>query len=339
MKLDIFCHVFPESVLKRCFEAAPNLKDMGKRIQGVPMLFDLDLRFRIMDRFGDYRQVISLASPPLEAFGGPDVTPDLARSANDAMAELVRRYPDRFPAFICCLPMNNPAAAESELRRALRDLGARGVQIFTNVGGLPLDRAEFRFLFEVMRSHDLPIWLHPARGANFPDYLSEDRSLYEIWWTFGWPYETSVAMARMVFAGVFDQWPEIKIITHHMGAMAPYFEGRIGHGWDQLGTRTSDTDYTALRAGMRMRPLDYFKKFYADTAVFGAAAATRCGLSFFGVDHVLFASDTPFEPEPGIYIRETIDVLDRLEITDEERDRIYRGNAERLLRLNTENAT
>jgi predicted TIM-barrel fold metal-dependent hydrolase len=333
MKIDIFCHIFPECAFQRFFEAAPNLKDMGKRVRNVPMLFDLDLRFRVMDRFGDYRQVISMASPPVEAFGGPDVTPGLARMANDAMAELVSRYPDRFAGFIACLPMNHPAASEIELRRALRDLGARGVQVFSNVNGLPLDRAEFGFLFETMAACDLPIWLHPARGANFPDYLSEDRSLYEIWWTLGWPYETSVAMARLVFAGVFDRWPAIRIITHHMGAMIPYCEGRIGHGWDQLGTRTSDTDYRAVRQSMKMRPLDYFKRFYADTAVFGAAAATRCGLSFFGTDQVLFASDTPFEPEPGMYIRETIDVLDRLEMTADERDRIYCRNAQRLLKL------
>jgi len=333
MKIDIFCHIFPESAFKRCFEAAPNLKDMGKRVRNVPMPFDLDLRFRLMDRFGDYRQVISMASPPLEAFAGPEVTPGLARVANDAMAELVSRHPHRFPGFLACLPMNNPAEAQVELHRSVRDLGARGVQIFSNVNGLPLDRDEFRFVFEVMSGYDLPIWLHPARGSNFPDYLTEDRSLYEIWWTLGWPYETSVAMARLVFAGVFDQWPGIKLITHHMGAMAPYCEGRIGHGWDQLGTRTSDADYSSVRASMKMRPLDYFKKFYADTALFGAAAATRCGLSFFGVDQVLFASDTPFEPEPGMYIGETIDVIDRLEITDDERDRIYRKNAQRLLRL------
>jgi hypothetical protein len=154
-----------------------------------------------MDQFGDYRQVISMASPPLEAFGGPDVTPGLARVANDAMAELVIRYPDRFAGFIACLPMNHPAEAERELHRALRDLGARGVQIFSNVNGLPLDRDEFRFLFAVMSAYDLPIWLHPARGSNFPDYLTEDRSLYEIWWTLGWPYETSVAMARLAFSG------------------------------------------------------------------------------------------------------------------------------------------
>src|ERR1051326_2997074 len=91
MKIDIFCHVFPEHVLQRCFGAAPNLKDMGKRIKNCTMLFDLDLRFRVMDQFGDYCQVISLASPPLEAFGGPAVTPDLARAANDAMADIDRK--------------------------------------------------------------------------------------------------------------------------------------------------------------------------------------------------------------------------------------------------------
>jgi predicted TIM-barrel fold metal-dependent hydrolase len=333
MKIDAFCHVFPQCAFDKFFEAAPNLKDMGKRVRNVQMLFDLDLRWRIMDQFGDYRQVISMASPPVEAFAGPDVTPGLARIANDAMAELVGRYPDRFAGFLACLPMNNPVESERELRRALGELGARGVQIFTNVNGLPLDRPEFQFLFEVVSAHDLPIFLHPARGANFSDYLSEDKSQFEIWWTFGWPYETSVAMARMVFAGVFDKWPAIKIVTHHMGAMIPYCEGRVGHGWDQLGTRTTDVDYTAFRKSMKMRPLDYFKKFFADTAVFGAAAATRCGLSFFGADQVLFASDTPFEPDPGIYIRETIDVIDRLEITNDERDRIYCKNAQRLLKL------
>src|SRR5712692_5941440 len=115
--------------------------------------------------------------------------------------------------------------------------------------------------------------------------------------------------------------------------MIPYLEGRVGHGWDQLGLRTTEEDYTALRESMKRRPLDSFRLFYADTALFGAAAATRCGLAFFGVDRVLFASDMPFEPEPGIYIRETVDVIDRLEITAEERERIHWKNAKRLLKL------
>jgi predicted TIM-barrel fold metal-dependent hydrolase len=333
MKIDIFTHIFPPRAFERLLEIMPNLTDMARRTQHVPLLFDLDARFRLMDQFGDYRQVLSMASPPLESLLGPDRTPELSRIANDAMADIVSRHRDRFAGFAACVPMNHPSEAERELHRAIRDLGARGVQVYSNVAGLPLDRDEFRFLFETMAGYGLPIWLHPARGPGFADYASEDRSLYEIWWTFGWPYETSAAMARLVFSGVFDRWPDLKIITHHMGAMIPYFEGRVGHGWDQLGLRTTTEDYVSLRKSMWHRPLEYFKKFYADTALFGSLAGTRCGLAFFGVDRVLFASDTPFEPEPGIYIRETIDVLDRLEITHEEREQIYWRNAQRLLKL------
>jgi predicted TIM-barrel fold metal-dependent hydrolase len=333
MKLDVFCHVFPQRAFDYFLRIAPDLHDMGKRVRNIPILFDMDLRFRVMDEFGDYRQIISMASPPIESYARPEAAVELARIVNDEMAELVSRHRDRFPGFAASLPMNAPEAAERELHRAIRDLGARGVQVFSNAAGKPLDREEFRFLFDAMAAYDLPIWLHPARGANFPDYATEDRSLYEIWWTFGWPYETSVAMARLVFAGVFDRHPGIKILTHHMGAMIPYFEGRVGHGWDQLGRRTSGEDYASLRRSMKMRPLDYFHLFYADTALFGSLAATRCGLDFFGADRVLFASDTPFEPEPGVYIRETIGVIDRLEIPDEQRRWIYWQNAARLLRL------
>jgi aminocarboxymuconate-semialdehyde decarboxylase len=140
-------------------------------------------------------------------------------------------------------------------------------------------------------------------------------------------------MARMVFSGFFDRWPNLKVITHHMGAMIPYFTGRVGYGWDQLGTRTSDKDYRSLLKSMKKRPIDYFHSFYADTALFGGRAGTVCGLDFFGVDHVLFASDAPFEPTPGLYIRETISVIDSLDLTADEKDRIYRRNAERLLNL------
>jgi len=113
-------------------------------------------------------------------------------------------------------------------------------------------------------------------------------------------------MSRLVFSGLFDRLPDLKIITHHMGAMIPYFEGRVGYGWDQLGTRTSDEDYFQLLESMPRRPIDYFREFYAGTALFGANAGMRCGLDFFGVDRVLYASDMPFEPTPGLYTRETI---------------------------------
>ncbi|MGB7541260.1 MAG: amidohydrolase family protein, partial [Burkholderiales bacterium] len=237
-------------------------------------------------------------------------------------------------AFIASLAMNNPKAMMDECKRAMETLGARGIQIFSNVAGRPLDEPEFAPLFDAMAKYDLPIWLHPTRGAGFPDYVGEKKSKYEIWWTFGWPYETSVAMAHMVFAGLFDKHPDLKVITHHMGGMIPYFEGRVGPGWDQLGKRTSDIDYTKLLRKLKKRPLDYFRMFYADTALFGAWEATKCGLKFFGADRVLFASDAPFDPEKGsMYTRTTIEIIDRLDLSPAERHAIYEGNARKLLKL------
>ena len=334
MKLDIFNHIFPKGFYDKMLAVAPNQRDMGKRVRNVPVIVDLDLRFKVMDMFDDYAQIICLPNPPLEVLGGPEICAELAEVANDGMAEYVAKYPDRFPGFIASLPMNNPDAVVAETERAIKDLKAVGVQVFTNVNGKPLDIPELKPLFEKMAEYDLPIWIHPARGANFPDYLSEDKSKYEIWWTLGWPYETSVAMARIVFARYFDEFPNLKIITHHMGAMIPYCEGRVGPGWDQLGSRTSDEDYTVLLKQLKKRPLDYFKMFYADTALFGSVAGTKCGLEFFGADNVLFASDSPFDPEKGPgYIRETIKIIEELHISDEDRNKIFEGNARKLMKL------
>jgi len=334
MKLDIFNHIFPKTFYDKMMKVAPNYKDIGKRVREVPVLVDLEARFRVMDQFDDYAQVICLCSPPLEVLAGPELSPELAKVANDGMADYVAKYPERFPGFIASMPMNNPDATLEEMDRAIKDLKAVGVQFFSNVKGAPLDLPEFKPLFEKMAGYDLPIWIHPARGANFPDYLTEEKSKYEIWWTFGWPYETSVMMARLVFGGYFDQFPNLKIITHHMGGMIPYFEGRVGPGWDQLGARTSDEDYSIILKQLKKPHLEYFKMFLADTAMFGSLSGTICGLDFFGVDNVLFASDSPFDPEKGPgYIRETIKIVDALPISDEDRQKIYEGNASKLLKL------
>lgn len=329
MKIDIFNHIFPQAFFDKYIENG--LPDIGKRVKNMPSIVNLDVRFKIMDEFGDYCQVISLPAPTIEALGDAKASPDIARLANDGMAELCLKHPKRFPTFIASLPMNNPDAITKEALRAVDTLGASGVQIFTNVNGAPLDGPEFTEFFDTMVKREIGIWMHPARGASMPDYKTEAKSKYEIWWTFGWPYETSAAMARMVFSGFFDRWPNLKLLTHHMGAMAPYFEGRVGYGWDALGSRTSDEDYTVILKQLKKRPIDYFRMFHADTALFGATAGTKCGLEFFGEDLVMFASDVPFEPSPGLYIRETIRVIESLDLSAATKEKIYRTNAERFL--------
>ena len=254
---------------------------------------------------------------------------EYAKLINDGFAEICAKHADRFPGWVAQVSLAAPDAGVGEATRALKN-GALGVQIYTNIAGKPLDRPEFEPFFAAMHKLGKPIWLHPVRGANFPDYLDEKKSKYEIWWTFGWSYETAAAMARLVFSKTMDKYPNLKIITHHFGGIVPMLEGRIGPGWDQLGARTSDEDLTLVRKSLKKRPLDYFKQdFYTDTAVFGGKPATVCGLSFYQNNKIVFASDCPFDPEKGtMYIRETLKILDGIDMPKAERDNIYYKNLE-----------
>jgi aminocarboxymuconate-semialdehyde decarboxylase len=334
MKIDVFPHIMPRRYFDRMLQVAPPGMALQKRMSGIPVLVDLDLRLRIMDRYEGYVQVLTIANPPIEVVGGPQVSPDLARLANDEMAAIVGRHPDRFPGFVASLPMNNPEAAVREIDRALDELGATGVQIYTNVNGRPLDLPEYQPIFARMAQRRLPIWMHPARPPSVADYAGEPRSKYDLWWAFGWPYETSVAMGRLVFSGLFDRHPDLAIITHHLGAMIPFCAGRVGGGLDQLGSRSDDPDDLAALGRLRKRPIDYFKMFYNDTALFGAWHAMESGLEFFGADHVLFGTDMPFDPEKGPgFIRDTIAAMERMRASAEDKAKIYEGNARRLLKL------
>ncbi len=230
------------------------------------------------------------------------------------------------------MPLTAPDAGARESERAIKELGACGVQIVTNVNGKALDQPEFVPFFEKMNALKNPVWVHPTRTAKTPDYAAEEKSLYEIWWTFGWSYDTAAFMARMVFSKTIDKFPDLKILVHHFGGIVPMLEGRIGPGWDQLGARTSDADYGALLKSLKKRPLDYFKQdFYADTAVFTSDAATELGMAFYPLEKIVFASDCPFDPEKGtMYIRETLRIIDALKLTKEQRDQVYYKNLERI---------
>jgi aminocarboxymuconate-semialdehyde decarboxylase len=332
MRIDAYTHFIPKKFIETSSKVAGDQKDIGKRMRGVPAIHDLDVRMKVVDMFPDYAQVLAYPMPPLETFLKPDKVEELSRICNDGLAEICARHPDKFPAFVGQTSLAAPDAGVREAERAVKELGALGVQIYTNINGKPLDAPEFEPFFAAMHTLGKPIWMHPARAANHPDYVSETKSLYEIWWTLGWSYETSAAMARLVFSKTLDKYPNLRIIVHHFGGIAPMLEGRIGPGWDQLGARTSDEDYVSLRQSMKKRPLDYFKQdFYPDTAVFGSRAATVCGMAFYPLEHTVFASDCPFDPEKGPgYIRETLKIIDSLDLSKADRDKIYYKNLEKL---------
>lgn len=330
MRIDVATHILPERYFAR-LQQLPGFY-MSRRVKGIPALWDLGVRLRIMDGFGEYQQVLSLAIPPIDRLGPPEATPELARLANDDLARLVDLHGDRFAGAFAALPLNNPDASLAELERVDRDPRFLGVQIYSNVAKRPLDApGTMAVIEEAVRRH-LLIFVHPARAAEHADYEHEETSRYDLWQIFGWPYETTIAMARLIFTGLFDRHPDAMIITHHMGAMAPYFSGRISGGYDQFGTRSAEDRVERLPVPLAHPPQWYFPRFYADTALFGCPHGIRCGLEYFPIEHVLFGSDTPFDAEGGTrYIRETIADLDATGLSPDRRRSVDEGNLRRLI--------
>lgn len=333
MIIDIFAHILPPKYLEgrnRLAESRFSSLDYSKLWSANPGLVDLDTRFRIMDKYPNYMQVLTIAGPNVESITTPDNTVELAKIANDEMAELVTKYPDRFVAAVACLPMNDVDAALKEADRAINELRFRGVEIFTDIRGMPIDSPEFWPLYEKMEKVNLPVFLHPHRENVKADYPNETESKYQVFVTFGWPYETTVAMTRLVFSGVFDKYPNLKVITHHAGGMVPFFAKRILN----IG------DFYETRMGYKYDPpltkpiLDYYRMFYNDTAIYGHSSGLMCANDFFGSDHLLFATDFPYDPQLGErMIRETIQSVEEMQIAGTEKKLIFEDNARKLLRL------
>lgn len=329
MKIDCYPHILPAPVLKALpVLPLPTLRN--------PALTDLDERFRVMDRFEDYAQVLVPfpLQPVVPALGGVGPAADVIRASNDWLAQSVQDHPERFLAFAAALPLGDPDAAVVELVRCLDELGAAGVQLETNVAGVPIDDPRFEPVFAELAARGRPVWLHPVRGKAIPDFLSESEGRFGLWQALGWPYETSLVLARLVLRGHLDRHPDLRVIVHHGGGMVPHFAGRLGGVLEELGRIGLDAELQQAVAE-RTKPLDeYFRMFYADTVLFGAEHAVRCALDYFGTDHVLFGTDMPFDPEQGPgFVRDTIANIEALDLDPSGLTALYEGNARRLLGL------
>ncbi len=275
-------------------------------------------------------QVLTVNTSSVESLAHSQKALDLARLANDELAELVFRHPDRFAAAVACLPISNMDDTLRETDRAINDLRFRGVQVSTPTNGKSLDSPEFFPLYEKMSRHNLPIWIHPARPAAFADYKSENNSMHNIYSIFGWPYETTVAMVRLAYSGIFDKYPNLKFITHHGGGMVPYFAERIAGIYDLEEMRRKED----FKRKLTRAPLDYLKMFYSDTAIYGNATALMCAQAFFGSERLLFGTDFPYDNQLGErYTRETINAIQQMSILETDKKKIFVDNARKLLRL------
>jgi predicted TIM-barrel fold metal-dependent hydrolase len=334
MMIDVFNHIltpkFTKERDKRVSSRFSSLR-FSKYVEATPTLLDLDIRFKIMDRYEDLLQILTIASPALETIVEPRDAVELARIANDEIAELVAHYPDRFVTGIACLPMNDIDASIDEIDRTINELRFRGIQLYTDINGKPLDSPEFLPIYEKMASYKLPILLHPRREEITPDYEGEDYSRYRLYSRLGWPHATSMAMMRITCSEILEKFPNLKFVTHHAGGTVPYLITRI----------TLLDDFAEMRLGrmgserfLSKRAEDYLRLFYNDTAVYGHTPSLMCAYAFCGAEHLLFATDMPFDSQMGLrLIRETIRSIEEMDIPDSEKRKIFEDNARRLFRL------
>ncbi|MBE7725067.1 MAG: amidohydrolase [Enterocloster citroniae] len=332
--IDVFCHLMPQKYAEIAMAESPHTQHMFLRALKIKSMADMDYRREVMQQFPGYKQIPNIVSPPVESFASPEKSPRLAAIGNDEIKKIVDQDPDFYEGFIAGIPFNNPQASVDEIKRC-KDMGAKGVQIYTHMNGEAIDQEKYWPVYEICEKLDLPILIHPVGGQMTPEFPKEDKSKYELWFTIGWPYQTTVAMARLAFSGIFEDFPDIKIVTHHVGAMIPMLAGRIENGLKMYGERTApELKEELTKTKMKGNPIDTFKKFYADTASFGSTSAIQCGLDFFGKDHLLFASDMPFDPEQGPgYIDRTLKCIDELNLQDDVKVAILSENAKRIFHV------
>ncbi|OFZ71677.1 MAG: hypothetical protein A2W04_06540 [Betaproteobacteria bacterium RBG_16_64_9] len=326
MKIDIYSHLIPPKLKELVLEKQKTIREITTNVS----LYDLDARFRVMDRYPDLVQVLTLPGATPDELAGPAGAAAMARRINDEMAELVDQYPYRFAGGVAVLPTSDIDASLKEIDRAINELKLRGILLRIPINGQPVDRPEFFPLYERMCQLNLPIWFHPQRSPRVPDYPDETESKYIIWHLWGLVVESTYSMTRLVMSGVMEKYPNLKIIIHHCGAMVPYFSERITNHYHQSEMRNK----TQFTAELTQRPIDYFRKFFTDTALIGNTSALMCAYGFYGAGQILFGTDSPFDAQLGDYgTRRTIEAIEAMDIPAADKKRIFEDNARELLRL------
>ncbi len=330
MIIDMFTHICPVKYRDAMRKYLPADDPRVASKEYAPSLTNVDLRLEFMEHYGrEYVQVLTCQWFP-EEIANPKESPELARIGNDAIAEIIAKYPDRFIAGAANLPMNNIEAALKEMDRAIRNLGFKGIMVCSNINGKALDAPEFMPIYDKAAQYDVPIWIHPSRPPTFADYATENESKYNISAAIGWPYDMMVAIIRLVCSGVLDKHPNLKFYAHLTAGGIAYYADRVG---SLLGLHKRTVPNSNLNK-LAKAPVEYLRMFYSDTEMSYTTAALECTYAFFGAEHMVYSSGMPYGTAFGhSSIGESINAVKRMNISGTDKQTIFEGNAKKLLHI------
>lgn len=317
MIIDIFSHHISKSVGQ--IVGKGKYYGVGKQYPYPAQNADVEVRLGLMDKYGVDVQALSQTTPVLMGFGAKDAA-EICRVSNNDNYALCKAYPNRF-VNICMISLFDMKSAMKELERSINELDCRGITVSSNQNGKGLDSPEYLPFYKMLVEHDLPLLIHPIHWESYP--LVDMEKGWRMMHVFGWPFDTTQAVWRLIFGGVIDRCPTLKVVTHHMGAMLPYFVNRI-----------ESTFNRHLKDKVPKHISEYYANFYGDTAVDGNVAAYPCGYAFFGPDRLMYGSDYPFGVEAGeAYIRDNLAGVKAMKIPDKDMQKILGENAKELLKI------
>jgi predicted TIM-barrel fold metal-dependent hydrolase len=331
-KIDAHTHFAPPKFIEFAERVEGHSFGLSPLYKSLPALTGVQPRIDLLDKNNIDMNVL-VPVPWIEAFpkiyADPALAAQAARLMNDELASVVAAHPTRFRG-VAILPVVDPDAMVAELHRAVTQLGFVGAYVAVSPTAKHLDHPDYEPLYKALVELDATLWLHPSRPPFIPDYTDEKLSQYYEWQLVGWPYDTTSAMFRIVFSGVFDRYPTIRIVTHHHGAFIPLLAPRLGNGWPIL-----ETVGLPMPTKISKPFIEHFRKFYCDTAASGfAPKALELAFDFFGPERVLFGTDAPFDVQGGqIFISETLRSIDAMAVSPEMRAAMLSKNAARILKL------
>ena len=331
-KIDAHTHFAPLKFLEFAEAAEGRPFPLSSLYKSKPALTEVQPRIDLLDRNGIDIHVL-VPVPWIEGF--PKVWADkalatqAAKLMNDELAAIVATHPARFRG-VAILPVVDPEAMVAELHRAVTQLGFVGAYAAVGPTAKRMDHPDYEHLYKALVELDATLWLHPSRPPTVPDYVDENHSQFYDWQLVGWPHDTTSAMFRIAFSGVFDRHPSIRIVTHHHGGFIPLLAPRLESGWalfEPVGL--------PMPTKISKPYIDHFRNFYCDTACSGFdPKALELAVGFFGPERVLFGSDAPFDTSDGqMFISEILRTIDAMEVAPETRTAMLSKNAMRVLKL------